>query len=195
MTEATEQQASDRLQDTGIAWTPNDALILFWIAALDTSSVSSHSSFPLPHSPRMTIQTTLVFYCQHFCLMAKGNCFQKVFLISDAFRKLPCPRLERSSDVCKWSKPENWLFFSPLLASKVKSFTWRSSTSVWLPIWQQSFTFIMAGQAKHILHIKILNYFQETLQSVLSLMVIKVGFKQDNSVYWLQGIKEVKSCC
>lgn len=26
-------------------------------------------------------------------------------------------------------------------------------------------------------------------------MVIEVGFKQDNSVYWLQGIKEVESCC
>lgn len=65
----------------------------------------------------------------------KANCFQKVFLIKWCFWKITMSTTWKiSSDACKLPKPENWLFFSPLLVPKVKFFTWRSSTSVWLPL-------------------------------------------------------------
>lgn len=55
----------------------------------------------------------------------------------------------------------------------------------------------MAGKDKIFSPIRTLNYFQKKHQSVSELLIIilEVGFKQDNSVRPGQNIKEVETCC
>lgn len=55
----------------------------------------------------------------------------------------------------------------------------------------------MAGKDKIFSPTRTLNYFQKKHQSVseLQIIILEVGFKQDNSVRPGQDIKEVETCC
>lgn len=87
------------------------------------------------------------------------------------------------------------LFF--LSVPKGKFFIQRTSTSGWPPLRCSDFRSMMAGKDKIFSPIRTLNYFQKKHQSVSELLIIilEVGFKQDNSVWPGQDIKEVETCC